>query len=289
MAEMIWQAGVPKDVFIPVIGGPEIGRALVAANIEMVVFTGGTQTGNEIIKAAGTKSLLLELSGNDAGIICADCNLEQTVKGVVFGSFLHSGQVCTRIKRIFVVKDISERFIKEFVQKTKKLVIGKEIAPLIREEARVKVASQVELAIKAGAKLLIGGNKMINDGYYFEPTILFYTDTKTKIYADEIFGPVALVQVVENEAEAIRLANDSIYGLGATIWSLDEAKAYAIADQLTVGMVWINDSNAAIPGGNYYGGIKGSGIASSQNRVMSFMKKKMIISNQKAEIREWWY
>ncbi|MEI7690731.1 MAG: aldehyde dehydrogenase family protein [bacterium] len=289
IAEMIWESGVPKDVFIPVSGGSTIGQEIVKSDVDMIVFTGGSGTGNKIIKEAGTKPLLLELSGNDAGIICEDCDLKQTIKGVIWGSFLHGGQVCTRIKRVFVERDISEKFLDGFLEQTKRLKIGEQIAPLIRAEAREKVDDQVQESIKGGAKLLLGGNKSSREGFYFEPTILLYEDSNATMYEDEIFGPVALVQIVENVDEAIKKSNDTKYGLGATIWTRDQKKAMFIAEKLDVGMVWINDSNAAIPGGVYYGGIKESGIASSQKRVMSFMKKKMIISNSKAEIRDWWY
>ena len=289
IAEIIWEAGVPKDVFIPVIGGPEIGQVIVRSGVDMIVFTGGSVTGSKIIKEAGTRPLLLELSGNDAGIICEDCNLELTIKGVVWGSFLHGGQVCTRIKRVFVERGISDKFLDGYLKQTKKLKIGEHIAPLIRAESREKVDSQVQKAIKDGAKLLSGGNRVPGKGFYFEPTILLYEESNMKMYEDEIFGPVALVQIVENLDEAIEKANDTKYGLGATVWSQNQDKAEKIAEKLDVGMVWINDSNAALPGGIYYGGIKQSGIASSQSRILAFMKKKMILANKEIEVRDWWF
>ncbi len=288
MAELIWEAGVPKDVFIPILGGPKVGQELVKSNVDMIVFTGGSKTGLDIIKEAKTKPLLLELSGNDAAIICHDCDMELTVKGIVYGSFLHSGEVCTRIKRIFIMKTLAEEFIDRFIKGTEKLTIEAEISPLIRKEALEKVDDQVKEAIDLGAELLLGGEKFIEEGYFYKPTILFYKDSKRKMYKEEIFGPVVQIQVVEDEREAIVLANETRYGLGATIWSTDIKKAETIADQLEVGMVWINDSNAAIPGGVYYGGVKASGIANSQNRVKAFMKKKMLIENDRLEIKEWW-
>jgi len=289
IAEMIWESGVPKDVFIPVIGGSTVGQKIVKSGVDMIVFTGGSGTGSKIIKEAGTKPLLLELSGNDAGIICEDCDLEQAVKGVMWGSFLHGGQVCTRIKRVFVEHAISEKFIKGYLEQAKSLKIGEHVTPIIRAEAREKVYNQVQDATKGGAKLLLGGNRISGNGFYFEPTILLYEDSNMKMYENEIFGPVALVQIVENVDEAIEKSNDTKYGLGATIWTQDQLKAQKIAEKLDVGMVWINDSNAALPGGIYYGGTKQSGIASSQNRILSFMKKKTILANREIEVRDWWF
>ncbi len=288
IAEIIWEAGVPKDVFIPIIGGPKVGEALVKSNVDMIVFTGGTKTGNSIIKNAQTKPLLLELSGNDAGIVCDDCDLDQTIRGMVYGGFLHSGQVCTRIKRIFVMRNISDKFIEGYLKKAEKLKIGEEISPLIRNEAREKIDYQVKAAIKNGAKPLLGGHIILSPGFYYEPTVLL-CDKQKDMYKDEIFGPVTLIQIVENLEEAINLANSTDYGLGASVWTKNPKVAMEVAEQLEVGMVWINDSNLAIPGGIYYGGIKQSGIATAQSRIMSFMKKKMIIANSKAIVRDWWY
>lgn len=288
-ASIIWEAGVPKDVFNLVLGGSEEGRAIVESDVDMIVFTGGIETGNEIIKKAGIKPLLLELSGNDAAIVCEDVNMEQAIKGILWGGLLHGGQVCIRIKRVFVPEKIAEDFVKRYVEGVKKLKLGKEISPLIRDQARDKVDNQVKEAIKSGAKILTGGKKATIDGYYYEPTVLFYKDSDLKMYGEEIFGPVVQIQVVKNEDEAIRLANDSVYGLGATVWSKDTKKAEEIARSLETGTVWINDSNCPIPCAVYCGGEKQSGIASSQNRIMSFLKKKTIINNSKCETREWWY
>lgn len=289
IAGMIWEAGVPKNVFSLVIGGGDIGRRIVKSDVDMIVFTGGIDTGKDIIANADIKPLLLELSGNDAGIVCSDCDLNQAIKGITFGSFLHGGQVCTKIKRIFVLKEIAEEFIKGLLKETKKLRIGKDIAPMIRAGARNKVHNQVSEAIKARGKILLDGNPVKGDGFYFEPTIILYESSKIEMFKEEIFGPVAQVQIVESEEEAIRLANDSIYGLGATVWTKDIEKANKIAAKLDVGTVWINDSNCPIPTGVYSGGVKQSGIASSQNRIMSFLKKKTIIANPKCESRMWWF
>ncbi len=289
IAEYVHQAGVPEDVYIPVLGGPDAGKQIVSSDVDAIVFTGGIDIGREIIKNAGVKPLILELSGNDAAIVCSDCDLKQTVRGIAYGTFLHSGQCCIRIKRVYVVKDIAKNFIKEFVEYSKKLKIGEQITPLIREEARKNVHRVVEDAVSRGAELLLGGNIPEGNGFYYPATILQIKDDNLEVVKKETFGPVCSIRIVENEDEAIQLANSTEYGLGGTVWTQDYKKGKEIAEKLETGTVWINDSNIPLVCGEYTQGMKSSSIASSQERIRMFLKKRNIISFNSNKCRDWWF
>ncbi len=277
----------PKDVFIPIIGGSEQGRYLVKSDVDAVVYTGNIKTGMEIIKNTGTKPKILELSGNDAAIVCSDCDMDQTVQGIAAGAFFHSGQVCDRIKRIYVVKEIADEFIQKLVLRISQ--IRHKITPLISEEALKKVDEQVKWTVKDGAEILIGGKRFNKKGFYYEPTLLKLKHNNVYSVKNEIFGPVASLLVVDSEEEAIKFANSTKYGLGTSIWTQDFEKASKIANQCESGMVWINDSNIPLVCGEYFKGWKSTSIPNSSDRLGMFLKTKTIISFNSNNRRHWWY
>jgi acyl-CoA reductase-like NAD-dependent aldehyde dehydrogenase len=289
IAECIHKAGVPKDVYIPVLGGEDVGKHIVSSDVDAIVFTGGIDTGKHITKNAGIKPLILELSGNDAAIVCGDCDLKQSVRGIVFGTFLHSGQSCIRIKRVYVVKEIAEKFITEFVEYSNKLKIGEQISPMIRDEARKNVHRVVEEAVEKGAELLLGGKIPDGKGFYYPATVLLVKDDNLEVMKKETFGPVCPIRIVKNEDEAIHIANNTDYGLGGTVWTQDFKKAKEIAEKLETGTVWVNDSNLPLVCGEYTQGMKNTSIASSQERIMMFLKKRNIISFNSNKNRDWWF
>lgn len=279
----------PKDLFILIIGKKKEGKYLIKhEKINAIVYTGNEKTGIEIIKNSGIKPLILELSGNDGAIICNDCDLEQTISGVTTGAFSHSGEICIRIKRIYVVKKIAKEFISKLIEKTSKLKLGVEITPIISKKALLKIKFQVDIAKKEN-KILFGGNISKENGFYFEPTIIEIENNSSYSMQNEIFGPVISIMLVKDEKEAIKHLNDSKYGLGATIWTQDYEKAKFISEQLEVGNVWINDSNLPLVGGEYFKGWKNSGISNSNNRLQLFQKTKTIISHKSKEKRSWWF
>jgi len=289
IAQLVHEAGIPKDVFVPVIGGPSVGKALVRSDCDAIVFTGSMSTGQHIIKHAGVKPLVLELSGNDAGLVCEDANIEQAARGIASGTFSRAGQVCIRIKRVYVHHHVAEPFLKRLIDITSRLNVREQIGPLIREEARVRVDKLVQEAVVQGAKALIGGRKMEGSGFFYEPTVLLLTDDQAEVVRKETFGPVCSVRVVQNEEEALRLANDSDYGLGATVWSTNVERAAQLASRLQVGNVWINEFGRSLNCGEYFQGCKSSGIASSQERLMMFLKKKTVIAHTTSEPRKSWF
>ena len=277
---------IPKDLFIPIIGGAKEGQILVSSDVDAIIYTGNIKTGKKIIKSAGIKPVLLELSGNDSAIVCKDCDLNQTIEGIVGGSFIHSGEVCDRIKRIYVVKDIADSLIEGLIKKTE--TVKDKITPLISKEALNKVDKQVKKNLKNGAEVLVGGKKVKKEGFYYEPTFLKLKKNNHESIKDEIFGPVTLLFVVDSEEEAIKLANSTEFGLGTSIWTQNFEKANRILDKCETGMIWINDSNIPLICGEYFKGWKSTSIPNSSDRLGMFQKSKTIISFNSNKKRSWW-
>lgn len=277
----------PKDLFIPIVGGSKQGKYLVKSNIDAVIYTGNIKTGNEIIKNSGTKPKILELSGNDAAIVCKDCDINQAIEGVAGGAFFHSGQVCDRIKRIYVVKEIADEFIEKLISRISH--IRNKITPLISEESLKKVDNQIKQTVKDGAEILIGGKRVDKKGFYYEPTLLKLKHNDVYSVKNEIFGPVASLLVVDSEEQAIEFSNATEFGLGTSIWTQNLEKANKIANQCETGMIWINDSNIPLVCGEYFQGWKSTSIPNSSDRLSMFLKSKTIISFNSRKRRSWWY
>jgi acyl-CoA reductase-like NAD-dependent aldehyde dehydrogenase len=163
------------------------------------------------------------------------------------------------------------------------------MGPLIREEARQMIDSQVRNALRSGAELLRGGRSIPGPGYYYEPTVLLLRKPSREVAAKEIFGPVCPIFLVDDEDDAIDRANDSIYGLGATIWTQDMARAKHVSSQLEAGCVWVNEWGRTLVAAEYFNGWKSSGIASSSDRLMQFMKKRAVVEHNSREPRASWF
>jgi acyl-CoA reductase-like NAD-dependent aldehyde dehydrogenase len=289
ISDVLHRAGVPKDVFITLVGGKDVGQEMVRGNFDALVFTGGQATGLEIMHRSDVKPLILELSGNDPAIVCGDADVQQASRGIAYGSLYHAGQVCIRVKRVYVVRSKAEELVAGILDIARGLDVEQSIGPLISAQARAKVQGQVKEAVESGAELLVGGKPIEGPGFYFEPTVLMVRYGKDVRFDQEIFGPVCPIIVVEDEAEALKRANDSCYGLGATVWSQDQAKALEIASRLEAGTVWINECCRTFNCGEYFQGWKSSGLASSQDRLSMFMKKKAIIHNRSCKPRDHWF
>ncbi|OPX66898.1 MAG: Lactaldehyde dehydrogenase [Methanomassiliicoccales archaeon PtaB.Bin215] len=287
--EAFGHTSMPPDLFQVLVGGADIGKAMVTAPFDALVFTGGRATGLDITRNAGIKPMVLELSGNDPGIVCSDANAKEAARGVASGAFSHGGQVCIRIKRLYVVESVADAFIPELLKVVAKIDVEHQIGPLIREEARTKVHEKVHRAVHDGCELLTGGDSIPGLGYFFEPTILKVSDDRLDIIKEETFGPVLPIHVVKDEEEAIRLANDSDYGLGATVWTCDPKKGEAIAKRLEAGNVWINEHGRTINCGELFQGWKCSGIPSTNRRITLFMKKRTIVNHQSCQARAHWF
>jgi acyl-CoA reductase-like NAD-dependent aldehyde dehydrogenase len=279
----------PKGVFNTIYGGSEVGKILVKSDIDKLFFTGSVETGEHIIGNIGLKPVSLELGGKDSAIVCKDADMELAVKGVVWGSLNNSGQVCTSTEKVYVSEEIADEFIKKVVEEVKNLRKGTDFGPLINKEQLNKVKNHIKEAISEGAKLLTGGKKIQGKGFFFEPTVLVNVKEEMKIMCEETFGPIIPIKTVKNEDEAIELTNDSKYGLGATIWTNNIEKGKEIGEKINVGMVWINDVNLPISGGDYWGGTKLSGLRCSESKLMQCLKAKTFVSYSGKEKRDWWH
>jgi acyl-CoA reductase-like NAD-dependent aldehyde dehydrogenase len=289
VAEMVHEAGFPKDLFIPLIGGGDVGKEMVRSGFDALVFTGGIETGQEIVRNAGIKPMILELSGNDAGIVCSDADIETAARGVCSGTFGRAGQICIRIKRVYVHKDVADQFIHSVVDIASRIDPKINTGPLIREKARDNVDRVVKSAVANGAQLLLGGKKVEGPGFFYEPTVLLIDRDDLEVTAKETFGPVCPIRIVDDEDQAVKKANDTGYGLGATIWTRDQPKAMRLASSLEAGNVWINDCGRSLTCGEFFQGWKQSGIPSSQRRIQMFLKKRAVIDHLKCEARPSWF
>ncbi len=279
----------PKGVFNTIYGDSEIGKILVKSDINKLFFTGSVEAGKHIVKNIKLKPLSLELGGKDSAIVCKDADVDFAAKGVVWGALNNAGQVCTSAEKVYVSEKIADQYLKKVVEEVKKLRKGVDFGPLISKEQLDKVENQIKEAVSEGAKVLIGGKRIQGKGFFFEPTVLVNVREKMKVMCEETFGPVIPIKIVKNEDEAIELTNDSKYGLGVTVWTKDIEKGEKIGKKINVGMVWINDVNLPIPGGDYWGGTKLSGLRCSESKLMQCLKAKTFISYSGKEKRDWWY
>tara|TARA_B110001469_G_C9642111_1_gene323185 strand:+ start:1960 stop:3402 length:1443 start_codon:yes stop_codon:yes gene_type:complete len=254
LGEICTEAGLPKGVLNIVHGlGNTTGEAIVAhPNIKAISFTGGTKTGAHIAKVAAPmfKKLSLELGGKNPNIIFEDCNYEKMLAATVRSSFTNQGQICLCGSRILVEDKIYDQFKKDFVQRVSELIVGNpsventNIGALVSKAHLEKVKSYIDIAEAEGGKILFGGNKVVvkgsENGYYLQPTIIEVSDNKCKLNQEEIFGPVVTIMSFKSDAEALQLANDSKYGLSATLWTNNLNRTLQFSKQLQTGIVWVN-------------------------------------------------
>jgi aminomuconate-semialdehyde/2-hydroxymuconate-6-semialdehyde dehydrogenase len=273
-SELCMEAGLPKGVLNIVHGlGNKVGQAIVEhPGIPAISFTGGTVTGKKIAATAAPmfKKLSLELGGKNPNIIFADCDFEQAVATTIHSSFSNQGEICLCGSRIFVEKSLYEKFLNEFINRTKELVVGDpleektKVGALNSEAHMKKVLGYIELAQQEGGKILIGGKQVkINgrcaDGYFIEPTIITGLPHDCRTNQEEIFGPVVTIMPFETEEEVLQFANSTTYGLSATIWTENLKRAHRVAAQVKSGIIWVNcwlyrDLRTA------FGGMKQSGV-----------------------------
>src|SRR4051794_1576078 len=220
-------------------GDGAVGAALVESRgLAKVVFTGSGEVGRLVAAAAGERlvPVTLELGGKDAMLVLDDADLARAVDGALWASFFNCGQVCSGVERIYVQGDLYEPFVEELARKAHTLELG----PLISEQQRDQVAELVAEALSLGAKALVGAAPR-DPGWFYEPTVLVDVPDRATIHREEIFGPVVTVARVSGDADAVRAANDTAFGLGASVWTRDGERADRIAGQLRAGTVWHND------------------------------------------------
>ena len=250
-ANWLEEAGLPPGVVNIINGVGEIaGAALVAhPGVDKIAFTGSAAVGKMIVKSAADtlKRVTLELGGKSPNMFFADADWEAAVDGALFGVFINQGEVCSAGSRILVEKKIYSKFVEAMTEKAKRIKLGPplerdtKMGPLVSKEQYDRVSSYLELG-KKEAKTAIGGGrpKTFAKGFYVEPTIFYDVDNSTRIAREEIFGPVASVIPFENEADAIKIANDTPYGLAGAVWTRDIYKAFRIVKAMRAGIIWVN-------------------------------------------------
>ncbi len=272
LGQLIEKIGLPSGVLnIVATTNRQAAMELVKdAQVDMVSFTGGTETGKDIMKAASetTKKVSLELGGKSPAIVFEDCDFDAALGGVMSAIFMNQGQMCTACSRLLLEDKIYDKFLNALVEKTKKLNIGPadnyacEFGPVISQEHRNKILQSINTAMMEGASAVCGGHipsgEQLKKGFYIEPTIFVNVKNNSKLWREEIFGPVLGVVKFSGQESAIQMANDSQFGLAASVWTKDLKKANDVARELQVGTVWINTY-----GGFYneasFGGYKQSG------------------------------
>ncbi|MGH9983194.1 MAG: NAD-dependent succinate-semialdehyde dehydrogenase [Nitrososphaeraceae archaeon] len=279
------RAGLPDGVFQTLVGDSSIAESLIDSDVNAVTFTGSVPVGAKVAQRATSqiKKTVLELGGSDPFIVCEDADIEKASAGAVKGRFINCGQSCIASKRFIVVKNVANEFIEKFVQKAELLKLGDPIAddtdvgPLVNASGLKKIDSQVKEAVKEGAEVLVGGEQIGSKGYFYKPTVLKNVNLKMSIAQEEVFGPVAPIIVAGDEVEAIELANDSEYGLGASIWTQDLDKAERLSSGIESGIVSVNNvvaSDPRVP----FGGVKKSGFGRELSRygMLEFVNIKSV-------------
>lgn len=295
-------SGLPPGVVNVVTGGAETGEALVRhPKVDLIAFTGSVAAGRKIAAQAGQdlKKLNLELGSVDPFIVFADADLDVAVPGVAWARLLNAGQVCTSSKRIYLLQPIAEEFTRRLIQYVRTLTVGNpmdpatDIGPLISREALETVERQVAEAVQQGARVLLGGKRFQPNGlkgHYFEPTILAGVPHGSLPTREEVFGPVLSLTVASSPDEAITMANDSAYGLGACVYTRDLELAMRAMNEIKAGTFWINDpltDNDAAP----FGGMRWSGMGRElgEEGLDAFREPKHVHLDYVMERKTYWY
>jgi acyl-CoA reductase-like NAD-dependent aldehyde dehydrogenase len=280
------KAGLPDGVFQTLVGDSSIADILIdSQDVNAITFTGSVPVGGKVAQRATSqlKKCVLELGGSDPFIVCEDANVEKASNGAVKGRFINCGQSCIASKRFIVVKKIANEFIEKFVQGAEKLKVGDplsddtDLGPLVNASGLKTIDSQVKDSVKEGAEILTGGEQIKSKGYFYKPTILKNVSPNMRVAQEEVFGPVAPIIIADSEIEALRLANDSQYGLGASIWTEDLDKAERLSRMVRSGIVTVNNvviSDPRVP----FGGVKKSGFGRELSRygMLEFVNIKSV-------------
>jgi succinate-semialdehyde dehydrogenase/glutarate-semialdehyde dehydrogenase len=297
------RAGVPEGL-VRAVHGPGTGPALVASSVAKVFFTGSADAGRDVGEACARqlKGSVLELGGKDPMIVLPDADLDHAVAGALWGGFANAGQTCSGIERVYVMREVSDRFISEVVAGAERLRVGDpmswgtEIGPMVSTDQFETVRSLVDDAVAAGATVQCGGGPVTVDGFdgasFYAPTILTDVTHEMRIMREEIFGPVLPIVIVDSEDEAVALANDSQFGLGASVWTSDRSKGERFARELEAGMVWINDhmfSHGACQCS--WGGVKESGLGRTHSKfgLYECVNVKLRVWEPSALRDSWWH
>jgi acyl-CoA reductase-like NAD-dependent aldehyde dehydrogenase len=302
LASMLYEAGVPQDVLQVVVGDGSTGSALTNAEIDKLVFTGSVATGKRIAQASGPRMLpvVLELGGKDPMLVLDDADVEVASSGAVWGAFMNAGQACLSVERCYVHRSLYEPFVEACVRKTKQLRVGNgldpetDVGPMIHERQLRIVESQVDDAVSSGARVLAGGTRLEAVGpNFYAPTVLVDVTHDMKIMCEETFGPVLPIMPFDDDDEAVRLANDSDYGLGASVWTRNRVRGEAVASRIQAGTVMVNDCVSCFGISEaLHGGVKASGLGRTHGHfgLEEMVRVKYLDVDLLGGMKKsWWY
>lgn len=300
--ELMEEAGVPAGVVNLVLGtGNTVGAELSTnIDVDLISFTGGIETGKKIMQAASTnvKKIALELGGKNPNVVFADADFETAVDQAMNAVFFHAGQICSAGTRLIVEESIHDEFVSALVKRVNNIKMGSgfeedtQMGPLISQEHLIKVTNYVEAGIQEGATVATGAKRPeaaeLQKGFFYLPTVLTNCTTDMKVVQNEGFGPVITVEKFQTEEEAMKLANDSIYGLAGGVWTKDIAKAERCVAKMRMGTVWINDFNLYFPHAPW-GGFKQSGVGRELGKLglEEYQETKHVFHNLKPEPINW--
>ena len=300
LAKLVDQTDLPKGVLNIITGDAEVGTEMVSnPKVDKVAFTGSTEVGKIIMRnAADTlKKVTLECGGKSANIVLDDADIDMAVDGAIYAGFYHQGQCCEGGTRLLIQESIYDEFITKMKDKMSRMKIGDpmdkttDVGPVVSQEQFDRVMGYIELAKEEGAEALTGGKRSGDKGFFIEPTVFVNAENSMKHVQEEIFGPVISVLKFKDDAEAVKIANDSIYGLGGAVWSKNDDRAMEIAKKVRTGTIWINEyhlMNERVP----FGGYKQSGIGREFgiDGIKEYTELKHIyIDEVKDREKKFWY
>jgi acyl-CoA reductase-like NAD-dependent aldehyde dehydrogenase len=302
LEKMLHRAGVPRDVFQVVVGDGATGAALISSPIDKLIFTGSVATGKRVAQEAAARLLpvVLELGGKDPMLVLDDADLDVASSAAVWGAFVNAGQTCLSVERCYVHHSLYERFLEACIHKTSKLRVGNgaeantDVGPMIHERQLGLVEAQVRDARERGAKVLTGGQRLTELGInFYAPTVLAGVTHDMQVMCEETFGPVLPVMSFQNDDEAVRLANDSEFGLAASVWTRNRARGEQMARRIHAGTVMVNDTVSCFGISEApHGGVKASGVGRTHGKfgLEEMVRIKYIASDRLAGMKKvWWY
>jgi succinate-semialdehyde dehydrogenase/glutarate-semialdehyde dehydrogenase len=307
LESLLHAAGVPRDVFQVVVGDGATGAALIhseidKAKIDKLVFTGSVATGKRIAAAAAERLLpvVLELGGKDPMLVLDNADVDVASSAAVWGAFLNAGQTCLSVERCYVHRSLYPQFLRACVEKTRKLRLGHgldretDVGPLIHERQLRMVEAHVEDAVARGARVLAGGSRFPEMGAnFYHPTVLADVTHEMRIMREETFGPVLPVMAFKDDEEAVRLANDSEFGLAASVFTRDRARGERLARRIQAGTVMVNDVVSCFGISEApHGGVKSSGLGRTHGRfgLEEMVRVKYVDSDLMPGMKKvWWY
>jgi acyl-CoA reductase-like NAD-dependent aldehyde dehydrogenase len=302
LESLLHASGVPRDVFQIVVGDAVTGAALTHSQIDKLVFTGSVATGKRIAVAAAERllPLVLELGGKDPMLVLDDADVDVASSAAIWGAFVNAGQTCLSVERCYVHRSLYDPFLKACAEKTNKLIVNHgldhktDVGPMIHERQLQIVESHVEDAVTKGARVLAGGSRLPELGTnFYKPTVLADVSHEMRIMRDETFGPVLPVMAFDNDDEAVRLANDSEFGLAASVWTRSPARGERLARRIQAGTVMVNDVVSCFGISEApHGGIKSSGMGRAHGRfgLEEMVRLKYLdLDGMQGMKKVWWY